>query len=120
MSEAERKSYLFRIATNLLRDHWRRSHILTVPIDENAETPGVQHPAEAIDRGSDVRRLFGLLKPRERAILWMAYVEGLAHKEIAERVGLRSNSVRPLLFRARCKLAELLRRKGLGPVVLGN
>lgn len=120
MDAAERRSYLFRIATNLLRDHWRRSGIRTALMDERVEASRVEHPAETIDRGADVRRLFGLLKPRERALLWMAYVEGLAHKEIADRIGLRVGSVRPMLFRARRKLAELLRSKGLGPLPPAN
>ena len=50
------------------------------------------------------------LKPRERAILWMAYAEGASHREIAEVLGLRVNSLKPMLFRARRKLAELLGR----------
>jgi RNA polymerase sigma-70 factor, ECF subfamily len=48
-------------------------------------------------------------------LLWLAYVEGSSHKEIGEIVGLRSASVRLLLFRARRKLAGLLRRRGVRP-----
>jgi RNA polymerase sigma-70 factor (ECF subfamily) len=50
------------------------------------------------------------LKPRERAILWLAYAEGNSHREIAEVLGLRPGSMKILLFRARRKLAELLER----------
>ena len=49
------------------------------------------------------------LNPREREILWLAYVEGSSHKEIAEVVGLKAGSVHLLLFRARHKMARLLR-----------
>ena len=55
------------------------------------------------------RRAFGQLKIRERQLLWLAYVEGSNHKEIAEATGLRHASVRPLLFRARRRLANLIR-----------
>ena len=45
------------------------------------------------------------LKPRERALLWLAYAQGSSHKEIAESLGLRTASVKLLLFRARRRLA---------------
>ena len=53
------------------------------------------------------------MKPGERQMLWLAYVEGSSHKEIAEIVGTREQSVRTLLFRARRKLTSLLRARGL-------
>jgi RNA polymerase sigma-70 factor (ECF subfamily) len=40
--------------------------------------------------------------------LWLAYVEGMSHAEIAEATGLRAMSVRLLLFRARRRAATLL------------
>ena len=40
--------------------------------------------------------------------LWLAHVEGIEHKAIAEIVDVRPGSVRVLLFRARQRLARLL------------
>ena len=57
------------------------------------------------------RELMQQLKPRERQLLWLAYVEGMTHSEIAKSTGLHSMSVRILLLRARRRAAELLRRK---------
>jgi RNA polymerase sigma-70 factor (ECF subfamily) len=45
-------------------------------------------------------------------MLWLAYAEGASHREIADALGLRPGSLKPLLFRARRKLAALL---GRGP-----
>jgi RNA polymerase sigma-70 factor, ECF subfamily len=56
----------------------------------------------------DVRAAMRALKPRERELLWLAYVEGMNHAEIAAATGLRTLSVRMLLFRARGKAAGLL------------
>ncbi len=103
MAGDEARRYLFRIATNLLRDRWRRGE----------DRPG----AEIADLGSstdlnvqiDVRRAMRALKPRERELLWLAYVEGMSHAEIAESTGLGAMSVRLLLFRARRRAAALLR-----------
>jgi DNA-directed RNA polymerase specialized sigma24 family protein len=45
----------------------------------------------------------------------LAYAEGYSHKEIAAVTGLRATGIRLLLFRARRKLARLLRQKNLKP-----
>ena len=53
----------------------------------------------------------GRLKPRERSLLWLAYAEGCSHAEIASSLGLRTASLKSLLFRAyetlRAQLASL-------------
>jgi RNA polymerase sigma-70 factor (ECF subfamily) len=104
MDAAESKSYLFRVATNLLHDRWRRSkHESPVTAQDEPELVDLEGSA-------DVRRAFDQLKPRERQLLWLAYVEGSNHKEIAGLTGLRAGSIRLLLFRARRKLADVLRR----------
>jgi RNA polymerase sigma-70 factor (ECF subfamily) len=59
---------------------------------------------------TDLRRAMSRLRPRERALLWLAYGQGHAHAEIAETLGVKTASVKLLLFRARRKLATLLRR----------
>jgi RNA polymerase sigma-70 factor (ECF subfamily) len=51
------------------------------------------------------------LKPRERALLWLAYAQGSSHAEIAGMLGLKTGSIKLLLFRARRKLAGLLQRR---------
>ena len=48
------------------------------------------------------------LKPRERDLLWLAYAQGSSHQEIAESLGLKTSSIKLLLFRARRRLAALL------------
>jgi RNA polymerase sigma-70 factor (ECF subfamily) len=102
---AEAKPYLFRIATNLLNDRWRRG-------DDTrwSEPPEIGFERD-LDTQIDVCDLMQQLKPRERQLLWLAYVEGMTHSEIAKCTGLRSMSVRILLFRARQKAAELLGRR---------
>ena len=102
MNEAESRSYLFRIATNLLRDRWRSKK------EEAPVPPEMTIESRAPELHSDVRRAFQELKPRDRQLLWLAYVEGFSHKEIAEATSLRSKSIRLLLFRAREKLGKVL------------
>ena len=114
--ETYQKNYLFRIGTNLARDHWRRSpHKENLKSEPADQIPADNRTAERVQQRSDLRRALNRLKPREREILWLAYVEGSSHKEIAEVVGLRASSIRLLLFRARRKVADLLRKVEKGP-----
>jgi RNA polymerase sigma-70 factor (ECF subfamily) len=106
--EVAARRYLFRIATNLLRDHWRKQH--TTPIEDIPEERFAT--ADNADH-SDSQMMLGpalaQLRPRDRQLLWLAYAEGYTHHEIAEVTGLMSASIRLLLFRARRKAARLLR-----------
>jgi RNA polymerase sigma-70 factor (ECF subfamily) len=106
MPAAETRPYLFRIATNLLRDRWRTR--------QDAQWPEGfdQSHSQDVDTQLDMRRALKALKPRERELLWLAYVEGMSHQEIATATGLAALSIRPLLFRARRKAAGLLRPEG--------
>ena len=63
-------------------------------------------PAEA---ACDVRTAFGRLRPNERELLWLAYIEGATHAEIAAVTGYTRMSIRPLLSRARHRLAAMLK-----------
>lgn len=127
MDQEYMKNYLFRIGANLLRDHWRQGKMEPMPLNmepasarpdgasekqfvESASTGGA---AEEFQARSDMRRVLDKMKPRERELLWLAYVEGSSHKEIAAIVGLKEQSIRTMLFRARNKLAGMLRGRGL-------
>ena len=115
-SDEHMRRYLFRTATNLAFDHFReakRERRVEAPppvADARAERSELRH---------DMMRVFGELKPRERALLWLAHVEESNHEEIGEALGLKAKSVRVLLFRARKRLADLLAKKGLAPAVAG-
>ena len=108
--EAHRRNALFRIATNLLHDRHRRAKHMPAfaqVAEEPVDTRSVD--AAAADRATDLQRAMAHLKPRERELLWLAYAHGSSHREIAECLGLRAGSVKLLLFRARRRLAALLR-----------
>jgi RNA polymerase sigma-70 factor (ECF subfamily) len=109
--EVAARRYLFKIATNLLRDHWRRprpSSIDEVPEEFFAAKCGAGQADSAAMLGPAMAQI----RPRDRQLLWLAYAEGYSHHEIAEVTGLASASIRLLLFRARRKMARLLRQRG--------
>ena len=96
----------FRIASNLMADEWRRRR-RTGSQPESAVEPGAPPPDPALRM--DMTRVFNQLKPQQRQMLWLSYVEGADHREIASAIGVREGSVRVLLHRARKKLASLLK-----------
>jgi len=98
----ETRRYLFRIATNLLRDRWRSGE--DRPFAEPAEAGALP----SLESTIDIRAMLKHLKSRERELLWLAYVEGMDHAEIAAATGLGRLSVRTLLFRARNKAKRFL------------
>jgi RNA polymerase sigma-70 factor (ECF subfamily) len=115
-SETHRRNSLYRIATNLARDARRRSLIraaFSLSSEDIDRFPSADH-AGATERRTDVTRAMSQLKPREQAMLWLAYAEGASHREIADVLGLREGSLKPMLFRARRKLAGLLGRARKG------
>ena len=48
------------------------------------------------------------LRPRDRALLWLAYAQGASHDEIGSVLGLKSASVRSMLFRARQRFSAVI------------
>jgi RNA polymerase sigma-70 factor (ECF subfamily) len=106
--EVASRRYLYRIATNLLRDHWRRPRSTSI---EDVSEEFFSSPDNAAQRDSQavLSPALARMKPRERQLLWLAHAEGYSHREIAEITGLASASIRLLLFRARHKISGLLR-----------
>ena len=108
-SESHRRNALFRIATNLARDAARRRRIRRCePLPDEGAIPGDEMAAARTERRADLARALEQLKPAQREMLWLAYAQGLSHQEIASAVGVGTGSVKPLLLRARRRLAELL------------
>jgi RNA polymerase sigma-70 factor, ECF subfamily len=112
--EAHRRHYLFRIGINLVRDHQRRPRVEQAGrLPEAGER---HHPqshsgdeaAERTVRRIDLGRAMARLSRRERDLLWLAYAQGSSHDEIAVMLGLKTASIKSLLFRARRRLAALL------------
>ena len=110
-NDAHRRNYLYRIATNLVRDQRRRPSPPQVALDEPGapELAGDTRTAVRLEQRHDLDAAMAGLRPRDRAMLWLAYAHGSSHDEIAGVVGVKTGSVKLMLFRARRRLAERLR-----------
>jgi len=106
------RRYVYKTATNLVFDHFRESkRERGRPID----LPPSELRADRGELRHDMMRVFSELKPQERALLWLAHVEGSSHEEIAQSLGVKAKSVKVMLFRARKRLGDMLSKKGLAP-----
>jgi len=110
VDEDHLRHYVFKTATNLVFDHFRE-------VKRHREyTPDIQETTTVHDDlRHDMKRAFEELKPHDRALLWLAHVEGSSHEEIADALGLKTKSVKVMLFRARKRLAAVLEKHGLAP-----
>lgn len=113
VGESARKAYLYATATNLLRDRWRRQKRER----EWTEISGVvEETHQNFNLPLDMVVVFDQLSAQERAVLWLAHVEELSHQEIGAILGVKEQSVRVMVFRARGKAKELLEKAGFrGP-----
>ena len=108
--EVESRRYLFRIATNLLRDHWRRpgaTSIDDLPEHLFASTDS----SEQMNSAALLQPALARMRPRDRQLLWLAHAENYSHREIAQMTGLATTSIRLLLFRARRKITRILQQQ---------
>ncbi|HEX3094253.1 MAG TPA: RNA polymerase sigma factor [Candidatus Angelobacter sp.] len=113
MDELPRKAYLYKTATNLLRDRWRKQK-REQKLWEMSEF--TEHVHQNFNLPLDMASVFDRLSAQERAILWLAHVEEMSHKEISAILGVKEKSVRVMVFRAREKAKELLTQSGFrGP-----
>lgn len=118
--EGELRAYLFRVASHAAVDLWRRRKVRGEHGAGGARAQDAERraPGDAegdLARRHDMERTFLRLRPMDRMLLWLAYVEGSTHRDIARAAGVRPSSVPVMLLRARRKLGALLRESGLGP-----
>lgn len=116
-NEKHMKAYLYRIAYRLIIDRKRRIRVEKQAFEEGQQEYMRNMQKERfhskIHFSLDMERTFKRLKPKERMFLWLAYVEGYSYEEIAEMTDSKEDSLKVQLFRARKKLADILKRHEL-------
>ena len=105
------RAYLYRIASNLVADHFRGTQGAprvadAVPWESIADdAPGPERTLLARDEVSRLETAIDKLPPRQREILLLHKFEGLSYAAIAERLGISKNTVMVHMMRAlaRCR-----------------
>ena len=101
------QSYLYMIATNLVRDHWRkleRERRAMRTVTANTEAEPFSDPAQDVD----VRELLQRLPARLRDPFLLHYYAGFGIKEIAALLKRPEGTIKADLYHARAKLKEAL------------
>jgi RNA polymerase sigma-70 factor (ECF subfamily) len=101
------QSYLYMIATNLVRDHWRRAGRERRALRAvSAATHGdpVFHPSQDVD----VRALIQSLPDRLRQPFLLHYYAGFGVREVAAMLGRPEGTVKADLHQARSRLRAAL------------
>ncbi|WP_458372623.1 RNA polymerase sigma factor [Pseudomonas veronii] len=96
------RAFLFQMARNLLRDHWRRQKVRQAvhadQVERDAE-PVIDEPnppmAAALrqQRLEQLKEVLAELSPRRREALMLHRFEGLSQAQIAERMGISTSMV---------------------------
>jgi len=114
-ARGEARSWLFRIAQNVLRDHGRRERrrrqvSLSDYRDLRSDAPS---PEERVLWQEEVGRLLAALdelSEGDRRLVSLRYGSGLSSAEAAEVLGIREAAVRTRLWRALGRLRKVLGR----------
>jgi RNA polymerase sigma-70 factor (ECF subfamily) len=62
------------------------------------------HPPTRLENGEEVQRLLSSLEPKEASVVRMYHLEGKSYEEISRLVGISTNTIGPMLSRAREKM----------------
>lgn len=107
------RAWIFGIARNVLRNHWRDDARRSRLADRARQTRPINPPqpedvALAKAEGSDVVHALRVLKTADQEILMLSAWEQLSGPEIAEALGVSVNTIHQRLFRAKKRLATAL------------
>jgi RNA polymerase sigma-70 factor (ECF subfamily) len=107
--DANRRAWLYRIATNTAYDHLRRRRLIQwLPLLERD-----RHPQAAADLATDqgqreaTERALTVLPPGYRSVLILYGVMGYSTVEIAEMLGISRGAVKTRLCRARERFRQV-------------
>ncbi len=111
------RAYLYRIASNLVTDHYReegkrpQSAVLQPTVIADV-TPGQERALLAKDQVTHLERAIEALPPRQRQVLLLHKFEGMSYGEIAERLGISKNTVMVHMMRALAQCRDSLSGSG--------
>ena len=95
------RRWIFAIARNEVRDHWRTNQhtlpMFDMDFGDASDDLTVLDPNEAREA---VARALAILTPEQREVVVLRYFNSKSHKEIAEILGKREGAVRAMLLRA--------------------
>jgi RNA polymerase sigma-70 factor (ECF subfamily) len=115
------KAFLFTITRNLAIDMFRRRQRTAAhePISEATESAVLEDPSDIAatieyqQRHEVLIEAVISLPERCREVMMLRHMDGMAYKEIAERLGISANTVRVHLVKGVCDCTAFFRKQGL-------
>ncbi len=114
------KTFLFIVARNLALDMFRRRRTTIVePIEELAALPTLDEQRDACETIEHRQRLEVLIEAvaslpeRCRQVMMLRHLDGLAYKEIAERLGISRETVKVHMVKGVRDCIRYFRERGL-------
>ncbi len=105
------KSYLFRIAHNLMIDYFRKNKRIADFELVNKNT--YSFTDEYSDIKEQLEKAVNILPQIQKTVLMLRDYEGYSYGEIGEIAGLTNSQVKVYIYRARKKLKDYLVLKGI-------
>ena len=114
------RAWLYRIATNEVRMHWRRKkRIKTIGLqpnhDEYTDGPSATGSLEAAEEYRLLHKALLELTLKYRTVIILRYFEGKAIAEICEIIGKKEGTVKAQLHRGLARLQDILVQWGMLP-----
>ena len=102
------KNWLYGIALNAMRDHFRRQkHRATEELDDTvADESDVKGDAAVAQLHEKILEQVRMLSPKEQDLLTLRYMQGLSIEDIAEVLHMRYSATKVALHRATKKLQK--------------
>ena len=103
IDEHKFSAWLYKVAINRYYDLCRRSKRIIIPID-NVDVPDTELPEDHLllkEKREDIERVLAQLLPLHKQLIIMKYELELSYQEIAELLGIKTDTVKSALFRAR-------------------
>jgi RNA polymerase sigma-70 factor (ECF subfamily) len=102
------QSYLYMIATNLIRDHWRKTERERRAIRSVTAGAALREEVAYPVQDVDVRNLIASLPPRLRDPFLLHYYGGFGIREVATLLRRPEGTIKADLFAARARLKTML------------
>jgi len=106
------QAWLYRIARNVLIDHWRKKKELFVEDTDALQEDVRPSEGELLDtklQVQDLRKALNKLPDDMHTVVKMRFIEGLSCKQVAKNLNLSESNVRVIQYRALKKLKEYLK-----------
>ncbi|NOZ63702.1 MAG: sigma-70 family RNA polymerase sigma factor [Caldiserica bacterium] len=108
-------AWLYRIASNLLTDYYRKKKIRREVSLETMNIESLPDPNKGEDTiglsTEDIRRMLEQITPEQREVIILRFLEGYSAEETAQILHKSVGAIKALQFRAFISLKEILKRE---------